>query len=137
MPVQTDADGERGIGADLDERRSEVGVVEVEIIVLDKDVGAGVVELVRPTFRPLKADAFSWATPTNTTPSRILRSARMALATSSFRWRFSNRTRGMSFSAMKSSTALQNELVILPSRAGDGTGLPRWALMKETNPCGV
>jgi len=42
MTVDTDANGERSVGADLDEARPEIGVVDVEVVLLHKHGLAGV-----------------------------------------------------------------------------------------------
>jgi len=53
MTVEAHLDGERDIGTDLDEGRAEILVLEVEVIVFDKDPLAGIVEVGESGVSPL------------------------------------------------------------------------------------
>ena len=67
MAIDTDLDRIRRIAAYLDERWTEILVLDVEVVVVDKDRLAGVVETDRLSYvrlLALKADALSCPTPT-------------------------------------------------------------------------
>ena len=74
VPIQTDLHGIGEVGAELDEQRAEVAVEEVDVVVIDHRRRADDPRVRRPVaafrrFSVRKTLAFSWALPTNSTPS--------------------------------------------------------------------
>jgi hypothetical protein len=85
VPVEAQFHAPRRIAANFDEDRSEVGVVDVEIVVVDVD-GLVAVELKLPVyFLAVERLRLLLATPMNTMPSLTCRCRRNSLAMSSFR----------------------------------------------------
>jgi len=71
MPVQAELDSPRRVAAYLDEKRTELFVVDIEVVVVDVDRLVTVELELSVDLLPLNALVFSCATSMKTIPSRI------------------------------------------------------------------